>query len=62
MEIVRVLQGKYGNRQGCWGDGTRKKGTISQFWIDIQEIKEFFIAGNSYRLGDGKSVRFWKDK
>lgn len=54
--------GKHGNKHMDWGNGIRRKGNVSQFWKEIHGVKEIFTAGNSYLLGNGRSIRVWKDK
>jgi hypothetical protein len=40
---------------------SRKSGD-SQFWSGLINIKDQFLSMSSFKLQDGKQIRFWEDK
>jgi hypothetical protein len=40
---------------------SRKLGD-SQFWSGLMNIKDQFLSMSSFKLQDGKQIRFWEDK
>jgi hypothetical protein len=43
------------------GKVDRKSGD-SHFWSELMKAKETFLRYRSFRLNDGKQIRFWEDK
>jgi hypothetical protein len=55
-----ILRNKYLTRQTI-GKVDRKP-RDSHFWTVLMKAKEAFLVYGSFRLNNGKQIRFWKDK
>lgn len=63
-KVCEIFTEKYIHRQRRGrGRGRRRTSNYySQFWRDLEGVKEIFIAGTTYELGEGNQISFWRDK
>jgi hypothetical protein len=55
-----ILRNKYLTRQTI-GEVKRRPGD-SHFWAGLMKAKANFLMHGSFRLNNGKQIRFWEDK
>jgi hypothetical protein len=55
-----ILRNKYLTRQTI-GKVEKKPGD-SHLWVGLMKAKDNFLMHGSFRLNNGKQIRFWEDK
>lgn len=55
-----ILKGKYFHRTSFWDANTPPDASYT--WKSIMSARELLLHESRWIIGDGRSVRFWKDK
>ncbi|RVW39723.1 LINE-1 reverse transcriptase-like [Vitis vinifera] len=58
----QVIRRKYGEEKGGWRSCEIREAYGVGLWKAINKVGQFVTPFFGYEVGDGKNVRFWKDK
>ena len=56
---VKIVNEKYLKSSNLWN--YKKQCNTSWQWSKLMSLREGFMTGISWQVGDGKTIRFWKD-
>ena len=57
----RVIRSKFGIHTNQWDSNVVHRGTLRSPWKAISSLYGEFLRVVSFKIGDGKKVRFWED-
>ena len=57
-----MIRGKYGEKRGEWRSCETREAYGVRLWKAISKMGQLVTPSFGFVVGDGKRVRFWKDK
>ena len=58
----QIISGKYGNLEGDWCSKEVRGGYGVGLWKTIRKLWDVISSKLSFSVGNGKRIKFWKDK
>lgn len=58
----KVIKGKYGEEEGGWRSCKVRNPFAVGFWKAISKEWDLFSSNVCHAIGDGKIVKFWRDR
>ena len=58
----KIIRGKFKEEEGGWRSGVVRDSYIVEVWEEIKKQWELFNLMISFTVGNGRRVKFWKDR
>ena len=58
----KIIRGKFKEEEGGWRSGVVRDSYIVEVWEEIKKQWELFNSMISFTVGNGRRVKFWKDR